>query len=115
MNAIAEKIHLIEQLSSNPTATNLLLDKVIEYLVDNDRRKLEGFREKLAAFERQHGMSTAQFQQSLRLRRTGRCPRLVRLGWLRGIGSQPGKQARGRRSAAWMMSCPYGRTRSPRT
>lgn len=63
MNAIAEKIHLIEQLSSNPTATNLLLDKVIECLVDSDRRKLEGFREKLAAFERQHGMSTAQFQQ----------------------------------------------------
>lgn len=61
MNAFAEKIHLIEQLSANPAATNLLLDKAIECLVNNDRRKLEGFREKLASFERQYGMSTADF------------------------------------------------------
>lgn len=61
MNAIAEKIHLIEQLSSDPLATTQLLDKVIECLIDNDRRKLSGFREKLSAFEQRHGMSTDEF------------------------------------------------------
>lgn len=63
MNAIAEKIHLIEQLSSDPAATTQLLDKVIECLIDNDRRKLAGFRDKLLAFEQRHGMSTDEFQR----------------------------------------------------
>lgn len=62
MNAIAEKIQRIEQLSSDPQATALLLDKVIECLIDGDRRKLAGFREKLAAFEQRHGMTTSEFQ-----------------------------------------------------
>lgn len=62
MNDIAEKIHLIERLSSSPTATANLLDKVIESLVEADRRKLASFQRKLAEFEQHHGMSTADFQ-----------------------------------------------------
>ena len=63
MNAIAEKIHLIEKLAGNSLEANRLLDKVIDFLVADDRKKLSGFREKLAAFERQHGMSTEEFQR----------------------------------------------------
>lgn len=62
MNDIAEKSHLIERLASNPAATANLLDKVIESLVESDRRKLAGFRDKLAGFEQRHSMSTAEFQ-----------------------------------------------------
>ncbi len=62
MNDIAEKIHLIERLASNPAATAELLDKIIESLVESDCRKLAGFRDKLAGFEQRHGMSTAEFQ-----------------------------------------------------
>lgn len=63
MSAIAEKIHLIEQLSTNSAATSQLLDKVIDFLVEKDRKKLSGFHQKLAAFEQQYGMSTAEFQR----------------------------------------------------
>ena len=62
MNDIAEKIHLIEQLASNPAATANLRDKVIESLVESDRRKLASFHDKLAGFEEIHGMATAEFQ-----------------------------------------------------
>lgn len=63
MNTIAEKIYVIEQLSSDSVETTQLLDKVIYFLAEKDRKKLAGFREKLAALEGQYGMSTAEFQQ----------------------------------------------------
>jgi hypothetical protein len=63
MSAIAEKIHLIEQLSTNSAATGQLLDKVIDFLVEKDRKKLAEFREKLSALELQYNMSTAEFQR----------------------------------------------------
>lgn len=63
MSAIAEKIHLIERITHNDEATLRMLDKVIDFLVEKDRKKLAGFREKLVAFEQQYGMSTAEFQQ----------------------------------------------------
>lgn len=63
MSAIAEKIHLIEQLSTSSAATSQLLDKVIDFLVEKDRKKLDKFREKLTALEQQYGMSTAEFQR----------------------------------------------------
>lgn len=63
MSAIAEKIHLIEQLSTNSAATGQLLDKVIDFLVEKDRKKLAEFREKLSAMELQYNMSTAEFQR----------------------------------------------------
>ncbi len=62
MSAIAEKVNLIEKLAGNSLETSRLLDKVIEFLVADDRRKLAGFREKLSAFEQQHCMSTEEFQ-----------------------------------------------------
>ena len=63
MNTIAEKIHAIERLSSDPVETSQLLDKVIYFLTEKDRKKLAGFCEKLAAFEQQYGMNTVEFQQ----------------------------------------------------
>ena len=63
MSAIAEKIHLIEQLSTNSAATGQLLDKVIDFLVEKDRKKLAEFREKLSTLESQYNMSTAEFQR----------------------------------------------------
>ncbi len=63
MNAIAEKIHLIERISGNSAHANRLLDKIIDFLLAEDRRKLLEFQGKLEVFERQHGMSTAEFQR----------------------------------------------------
>jgi hypothetical protein len=63
MSVIAEKIHLIESLSSDQNATVRLLDKVIDCLVEDDIRKLGRFRQTLAEFERTHGMSTEEFQR----------------------------------------------------
>jgi len=63
MSTIAEKIHVIERLSSDPVETTQLLDKVIYFLTEKDRKKLAGFQEKLSALELQYGMSTAEFQQ----------------------------------------------------
>ncbi len=61
MNDIAEKVHMTERLASNPPATGKQMDKVIESLVESDRRKLAGFHDKLADFERRYGMSMAEF------------------------------------------------------
>ncbi len=63
MSAIAEKIHVIESLSPDPKATVRLLDKVIDYLAEDYRRKLAEFEGVLAEFERKHGMTTAEFQR----------------------------------------------------
>ena len=63
MSAIAEKIHLIELISTNSAATGQLFDKVIDFLAEKDRKKLAEFREKLAALEQQYAMSTAEFQR----------------------------------------------------
>lgn len=61
MNAIGEKIELIEKLAGNSLEANRLLDKVIDFLVADDRKKLSDFREKLTAFEHRHAMSTSEF------------------------------------------------------
>jgi hypothetical protein len=63
MSAIAEKIYLIEQLSASPADTTHLLDKVIHFLTEKDRKKLADFHAKLLTFELRYGMSTQDFQQ----------------------------------------------------
>ena len=63
MNMIAEKIHLIESLSSDQKSTVRLLDKVIDCLLEDDIRKLGQFRQTLAEFERTYDMSTEEFQR----------------------------------------------------
>ena len=74
MSAIAEKIHLIEQLSTNSVATGQLLDKVIDFLVEKDRKKLAEFHGKLASLEQQYGMSTAEFQRRFEAGELGDAP-----------------------------------------
>jgi len=74
MSVIAEKIHLIEQLSTSSAATNQLLDKVIDFLVEKDSKKLAKFREMLAALELQYGMSTAEFQRRFESGELGDAP-----------------------------------------
>jgi hypothetical protein len=74
MNTIAEQIYVIERLSSDPVETSQLLDKVIYFLTEKDRKKLAGFREKLAALEQQYGMNTAEFQQRFNSGELGDAP-----------------------------------------
>jgi hypothetical protein len=50
-NPSMEEVSLID---THPAATAKLPDKVIESLVESDRRKLVGFRDKLAGFEQRH-------------------------------------------------------------
>ncbi len=63
MNAIAEKLHLIEKLSGNSSEINRLLNNVIYFLVAADQKKLARFHDQLAVFEAQYGMTTAEFQR----------------------------------------------------
>ncbi|MGZ8218022.1 hypothetical protein [Methylomagnum sp.] len=74
MNAIAEKIHIIESLSPDPKATVRLLDKVIGCLADDYRRKLAELEGVLAGFERQHGMTTAEFLRGFESGELGDAP-----------------------------------------
>lgn len=63
MSVIAEKIQVIEALSPDPNATARLLDKVIDCLADDHRRKLAELTTQLRAFESRYGWSTAEFQR----------------------------------------------------
>lgn len=63
MNAIAEKIHIIESLSPDPKATVRLLDKVIGCLADDHRRKLAELTAQQREFEERYGLTTAEFQK----------------------------------------------------
>ena len=63
MSAIADKIHLIERLSSDDAATVNLLNKVIDSLVEHDRAKLTQLREKISGFEALYSMGTDEFQR----------------------------------------------------
>ena len=74
MNAIAEKVHLIERIAHDDEPTRRMLDKVIDFLLEKDRKKLAKFREELTAFEKQYGMSTAEFQQGFDLGKLGDAP-----------------------------------------
>jgi hypothetical protein len=61
MNAIAEKLHLLETIAPNDALLASMLDKVLGAVADQYRLKLSGYRDKLEALERQNGMSTAVF------------------------------------------------------
>lgn len=74
MNAVAEKIHLIERIAHDDEHTRQVLDKVIDFLLEKDRKKLARLREELAAFEQQYNMSTAEFQQGFDSGKLGDAP-----------------------------------------
>lgn len=63
MNAIFEKIHLLESVAPNDAAFVSMLDKVLGAVADQYRSKLAGYRARLAELEQRHGMSTAMFVQ----------------------------------------------------
>jgi len=63
MNAIAEKLHLLETVAPNDALLASMLDKVLGAVADQYRQKLSGYRNKLQDLERQHGMSTDVFLQ----------------------------------------------------
>jgi len=63
MNAIAEKLHLLETVAPNDTLLASMLDKVLGAVADQYRQKLSGYRNKLEELERQHGFSTGVFLQ----------------------------------------------------
>ncbi|MBK6998912.1 MAG: hypothetical protein IPH35_02685 [Rhodoferax sp.] len=74
MNAIAERVHLIERIAHDDEPTRRMLDKVIDFLLEKDRKKLARFREELTAFEQQYRMSTAEFQQGFDSGKLGDAP-----------------------------------------
>jgi len=63
MNAIAEKLHLLETVVANDAQLASMLDKVLGAVADQYRQKLAGYCDKLQEMERRHGMSTAVFLQ----------------------------------------------------
>ena len=63
MNAIADKLHLLEMVAPNDALLASMLDKVLGAVADQYRHKLSGYRDKLQELERQHGMSSEAFLQ----------------------------------------------------
>ncbi len=63
MNAIAEKLHLLETVAPNDALLSSMLDKVLGAVADQYRHKLSGYRKTLEELERHHGMSTDAFLQ----------------------------------------------------
>ena len=52
MNAIAEKLHLLETVAPNDALLASMLDKVLGAVADQYRQKLSGYRSKLQELER---------------------------------------------------------------
>ncbi|MDP1611293.1 MAG: hypothetical protein Q8M11_09555 [Sulfuritalea sp.] len=63
MNAIAEKLHLLETVAPNDALLASMLDKVLGAVADQYRLKLSGYHAKLQELEGLHGMSTDAFLQ----------------------------------------------------
>ena len=63
MNAITEKLHLLESVAPNDAVLASMLDKVLGAVADQDRQKLSGYRSKLQELERLHEMGTDAFLQ----------------------------------------------------
>lgn len=63
MNAITERIHLLESLSGNTSAVTAMLDKVITQLARQQQQKLSGIRQRLAELEGHYGMNGQLFRQ----------------------------------------------------
>lgn len=63
MNAIAEKLHLLETVAPNDAILASMLDKVLGAVADQYRQKLSGYRNKLQELEARHGMSTDEFMK----------------------------------------------------
>ena len=63
MNAIADKLHLLETVAPNDALLASMLDKVLVAVADQYRHKLSGYRNKLQELERHHGMNTDAFLQ----------------------------------------------------
>jgi hypothetical protein len=63
MNAIAEKLHLLETVAPNDALLASMLDKVLGAVADQFRQKLAGYRGILQELERHHGMNTDTFLQ----------------------------------------------------
>lgn len=80
MNAIAEKLHLLETVVPNDALLASMLDKVLGAVADQYRQKLSGYCDKLVELERHHGMSTDAFLHRFEAGRSRRCRRMVRLG-----------------------------------
>ncbi len=63
MNAIAEKLHLLESVAPNDALLASMLDKVLGAVADQYRQKLSGYCSRLEDFERHHNMNTKIFLQ----------------------------------------------------
>lgn len=61
MNAIAEKLHLLETVAPNDALLSSMLDKVLGAVADQYRQKLSGYRNTLEELEHHHGISTDAF------------------------------------------------------
>jgi hypothetical protein len=63
MSAIEAKVHMLESVAPDLTLVSRTLDKLIATIADDYRRKLADYEKVLAEFEKQHNMTTAEFQR----------------------------------------------------
>ena len=63
MSAIEAKVHMLEAIAPDFTLVSRTLDKLIATIADDYRRKLADYERVLAEFEKQHNMTTAEFQR----------------------------------------------------
>ena len=74
MSALEAKVHMLEAVAPDLTLVSRTLDKLIATIADDYRRKLGDYDRVLAEFEKQHNMTTAEFQRGFNSGELGDAP-----------------------------------------
>jgi|PlaIllAssembly_1097288.scaffolds.fasta_scaffold960981_1 hypothetical protein len=63
MNALAEKLHLLERAAPDPETFGRLVDKLVLTLSDEYRERIARLDAEIAGFEHRFGLSSEEFSQ----------------------------------------------------
>jgi hypothetical protein len=63
MNALAHKLHLLEQSAPNPETLSAILDKLLANQADQYRQKIAHYDASILGFEKKFGLSSQVFIQ----------------------------------------------------
>ena len=63
MNALAEKLHLLERAAPDPETFSRLVDKLVLTLSDDYRERIAKFDAELTGFEHRFGMRSDEFSR----------------------------------------------------